>query len=273
MHVYALVGSSGTGKSHRAVRLAYELHCSIIIDDGLIIEENRILTGTSAKKAPSRLGAIRTALFQDDLHQQQCQEAIRQANPSGILILGTSDGMVNRIAERLGLPAPEKIIQIEDIASDAEIRKARYNRSQRGRHVVPAPALEVKKTWRGALIDPIRILFRKKGHERKTWTEQSVVRPTFTSLGNLSISTPAIIAAVTHQLQGMAGVHGIDDVEVDHLDEGMSLDVKIHAEYGIALHHLGHSIQQALRQVFDESIGVPVAAVNVTFTKLHLSDR
>ena len=65
MEVYALVGPSGTGKSYRAISFANEMGILYIIDDGLLIKDNRILAGVSAKKEPTKLAAVRRALFID----------------------------------------------------------------------------------------------------------------------------------------------------------------------------------------------------------------
>ena len=61
--VYAFVGPSGTGKSYRAQMVASEKNISYIIDDGLLIKENEVLAGESAKKAPTKVGTVKHALF------------------------------------------------------------------------------------------------------------------------------------------------------------------------------------------------------------------
>ena len=43
MEIYALVGPSGTGKSHHATELADELQVNFIIDDGLLIHNGKII--------------------------------------------------------------------------------------------------------------------------------------------------------------------------------------------------------------------------------------
>ena len=48
--VYAFVGPSGTGKSYRAQMVAGENNINFIIDDGLLIKDNEVIAGTSAKK-------------------------------------------------------------------------------------------------------------------------------------------------------------------------------------------------------------------------------
>ena len=42
MEIYALVGPSGTGKSHHATELADELQINYIIDDGLLIHNGTL---------------------------------------------------------------------------------------------------------------------------------------------------------------------------------------------------------------------------------------
>lgn len=50
MEVYALVGPSGTGKSHRAMVVAYENGIDTVIDDGLLIRDGMKIAGKSAKE-------------------------------------------------------------------------------------------------------------------------------------------------------------------------------------------------------------------------------
>ena len=66
MKVYAFVGPSGTGKSYRAQMVANEKGIDLIIDDGLLIQGNKVLAGTSAKKAPTKIETVRNALFQSE---------------------------------------------------------------------------------------------------------------------------------------------------------------------------------------------------------------
>ena len=61
--VYAFVGPSGTGKSYRAQMVASANNIHYIIDDGLLIDENEVLAGTSAKKAPTKIETVKNALF------------------------------------------------------------------------------------------------------------------------------------------------------------------------------------------------------------------
>ena len=102
--VYAFVGPSGTGKSYRAQMVAGENNIKYIIDDGLLVNDNEVVAGTSAKKAPTKIETIRHALFINEDEKNVIVEAIKKYKPESILILGTSDGMVSKIAQNLELP-------------------------------------------------------------------------------------------------------------------------------------------------------------------------
>ncbi len=63
MKVYALVGTSGTGKSYRAMTLASSRDIEFIIDDGLLIHGSKRLGGKSAKREKTKIAAVKRALF------------------------------------------------------------------------------------------------------------------------------------------------------------------------------------------------------------------
>ena len=50
MEVVAFVGSSGTGKSHRALVVAHENKIECIIDDGILIHDNKNCSWLFCKK-------------------------------------------------------------------------------------------------------------------------------------------------------------------------------------------------------------------------------
>ena len=110
MTVYALVGESGTGKSFRAKLLAQKYQIQAIIDDGLLIQDDKILAGHSAKREKTFLAAVRVAVFDDKAHRDDVAKALQKYKIKSLLILGTSEKMVKKIAERLQLPLPSKII-------------------------------------------------------------------------------------------------------------------------------------------------------------------
>lgn len=179
---------SGTGKRHRALWVAKEHNIDYIIDDGLLIRGNGVVAGKSAKREKTRVGAVKTAVFTDDEHAFEVSMALKQNKVNRLLILGTSDGMVAKIAKRLGLHGIDETVYIQDISSQYEIQQALNTRRTEGKHVIPVPTLELKKDFSGYMLDPLNLLRRKGLGDYEMVGEKSVIRPTFSYLGRYTIS-------------------------------------------------------------------------------------
>ena len=245
MKIYGLSGKSGTGKSYNAGELCGRMHIPAIIDDGLFICGSTIVAGTSAKKQETRIGAVKTALFMDNSHCAEVRAAIRRTKPDSILILGTSDDMVEKIAERLGLPKPSRIIHIEDITTPAQRNKASKERSEDGTHIIPAPTFEVKRQFSGYFLDPKRS-FRNTGYRRPVASEKTVVRPTFSYLGHYEISDKVISDIVHLMAEAIPGIAGVLWVSSQNSDAGMYIRMVLQFEYGCKVRTAAQAMQRAV---------------------------
>ena len=94
--------------------VASERNIEFIIDDGLLINNNQVV-GESAKKAPTKIETVKHALFYKEEEKQEITKALKKYKPQSILILGTSDGMVDKIAANLGLPEISERVYITDV--------------------------------------------------------------------------------------------------------------------------------------------------------------
>ena len=230
--VYAFVGPSGTGKSYRAQMVAGENNINYIIDDGLLIKDNEVIAGTSAKKAPTKIETIRHALFLNENEKKEIQKAIKKYKPEGILILGTSDGMVEKIANNLEIPKPEKIIYINDVATEDEMEKARRIRTTQGKHVIPVPTFEIKKDFSGYLLDPLQI-FKTNGKGNKPYiAEKSIIRPTFSYLGNFTISDNVFKQIIEYLVIKNEAIYRISRIRVNNHEEGPEIYMEVILNYG-----------------------------------------
>ena len=263
--ISALVGPSGTGKSYRAIMVAQQKGIDLIIDDGLLIAGNQIVTGFSAKQQPTRIAAIKTALFQEELHRQTAQAWIAGHQPKSILVLGTSLGMVNKIASRLEIPKPEKILNIEDIASPGEIKTALSQRKHFGNHVIPVPMAEVEQKVPIKLIRSLQVVFspRPPVRSKPVWADQTLIRPNFTGIGSMYIAEPVIMKMVELFI-----THNYQNCRINHLDlksgpSGIALNVKLAIPYGPPIPPLLGNIQNQLREALLEFTGIPVYRLNI----------
>ena len=247
MKVYGFVGPSGTGKSYRAQMVASEKEINFIIDDGLLIKGNEVIAGLSAKKAPTKIETVKHALFYNEEEKKPVKEALKKYMPSKILILGTSDGMVQKIAENLGLPEVSEIIYINEVATEEEMQTARHIRVTEGKHVIPVPTFEVKKDFSGYLLDPLQI-FKSKGKGQKPYiSEKSIIRPTFSYLGKFTISDTVFRQIMEYLALKAPGIYKVLKTRVTNTESGPSIYMEISVIYG-------YNMQECLKEFKEKAI-------------------
>ena len=269
--VFALVGASGTGKSFRAKLLAQKYDIGAIIDDGLLIQDDKILAGHSAKREKTFLAAVRTAVFDDKEHRDEIARALKKQNIRRLLILGTSEKMVQKIAARLQIPQPSKIIKIEDIATQDEIDFAIRSRRIEGKHVIPVPALEIKRSYPQIFYDSIRIkLFRKErpsGVNMKVY-EKSVVRPEFSKKGRVSISEAALTQMVMHCVSEFDPEIKIKKLTIKTDAHGYKLVITTDVPFGTELAGKIHNLQKYVIENIERYTGILIESVNIIVDKI-----
>lgn len=214
------------------------------------------------------MGAIRRALFSNEEHASEVRQALRQQQPRHVLVLGTSKGMVNQICDVLALPRPSRYIGIEEVASPNQIRKARRIRKEEGKHVIPAPTVEVKKTFSGYLVDPLRFLLRRSGEDEQFWIEKSVVRPTYSSLGRFYIADTVLAAIATRAAQETEGVGRVLRTIVDNGPRGVTLTVEVSLRYGFPLIRVMEDVQRQVGKVVAHMTALNILAINVEGRRL-----
>lgn len=269
MEVIALVGPAGTGKSHRATIIAHEYDVSGIIDDGLLIRGSRILAGVSAKREATRVAAVRRAIFADPEHRRMVREALHELRPARLLILGTSKEMVHRICDALDVPRPDRWLHIEDIASPEEIRQARRTRRRQGKHVIPAPTVEVKRSFSGQLIDPIRLLYRSRRRAGEPLViEKSTVQPTFSSFGRFLIEENVIRAIAEYAAKTVPGIEGIIRTRLNSQDEGVRVQMDVSVTYGLPIVPMLRRVQARVAEDLEHMTALNILSVDVTAKRM-----
>jgi uncharacterized alkaline shock family protein YloU len=265
LEVLALIGPAGTGKSYKASLVAHEYSVDMIIDDGLLIKDSKILAGRSAKREATTMAAVRRAIFSDPSDALSVRAKLREAAPRRVMVLGTSREMIERIVESLGLPEPGQYLNIAEVSTREEIRRAVRIRREQGKHVIPAPTFEVKKTFSGYLVDPLRFLLKRKTgpDDRPFVIEKSVVRPTFSSLGKFVIADSVVMAIAARAAEDIAGVSKISKVQVESTEEGVTLTVDLTVSYGERVFDVLGSVQETVKKTVEYMTALNVLAVNV----------
>ena len=270
--VYAFVGPSGTGKSYRAQMVASEKDIKYIIDDGLLIKENQIIAGTSAKKAQTKIETVKHAIFLDKERKDEMCDAIKKYKPESILILGTSDEMVKKIAHNLGLPEIEKIIYITEVATEQEMETARRIRQTEGKHVIPVPTFEIKKDFSGYLLDPLQI-FKTKGKGQKPYiAEKSIIRPTFSYLGNFTISDSVFREIVEYLASQMPEIHKILRTRANNTPEGPVIYMEVSVVYGYNVVEGLSELKRRAKREIENLTAMNVQSIDIVAKSVYMPE-
>ncbi len=272
MKVYALVGKSGTGKSHHSMWVARENHIDYIIDDGLLISDNRIVAGRSAKREPTKVASVRCAVFSESEHVRAVCNAIDENNVESLLIIGTSDKMVNRIAEALKVGPIEKIIRIEDIATAEEMQIASDMRNKQGKHVIPVPTFELKRQFSGYFIDPLNLLFKKKG--QTIVEEKTVMRPAYSYLGEYKISAKAISDICTYEAMCFPCIHKVLKVRNSTTPGGrLMLEIDVSMYFPNRVSQKAAEVSNRIKEAIEEFTSITVRWVHINVKSLQLNQE
>ncbi len=278
MEVYALIGHSGTGKSHHAPLLAKKHDIEYIVDDGLLIKGHHNLAGRSAKRESTRYGAIKRAVFKDPEHARQVREKIEEIKPPKILILGTSRRMSEVIAENLGLPRPTFIYNIEEVSDRDSIKKAMAIRARDNRHVIPLPTFAIKKEFPGYIIDPVRSFFNLPSAKTgDVPPERSVIRPIFSNLGNFYIAEHVITDLARHLISELPGIYKVLSLDLENGRSRVVLEIELAIDLArlpeLRLDKLLHEVQRTLKEEVEYRTGFYLDEVNVHAKKLHMDEN
>ncbi len=265
VQVFALVGKSGTGKSFRARLVMEKYGITLLIDDGLLIEDQKIIAGKSAKKESAYMAAVRTALFTERDHRRQVRHAIERSKFKRILILGTSDRMVRKIAQTLKLPEPKRIIRIEEIATAGEIETAINHRKTQGRHVIPVPSIEVHRNYPKIMGDSIKVIWRRGMgliFKDKAY-EKTVVRPSFSDKGSITMSEAALTQMIMHCVAEFSPGISISKVNIKYDQGGYRIDVHLQVPYRLELKGSIYSLQQYILEHVERFSGIIIDELNI----------
>ena len=262
MEIYALIGPSGTGKSHQAMAVAYQNGIDTLIDDGLLIREGARLAGRSAKGEKTTMAAVKRAIFMREEHREEIKKALAEAKPEKLLILGTSRKMADKISEALSLPRPCRYFSIDDVSTPREIATAKELRKTYGMHVIPVPVVEIREDLQGYLMRPIRYLMQlKSGHKQG---ERTIIQPEFGSAGKLIITEQALDQMIFFLASGVAGVARVTKVQSEVRKGSAKIRLEFTARIPGYIPRMAEDIRRLLQDRILILCGIYVEQVHIT---------
>ena len=263
----AFVGPAGTGKSHRAQVVAAKAGAQYIIDDGLIIYKGTIVCGRSAKSENNKVSAIRRAIFDYDDHRIIARNFLQDIPPSTLMIIATSDKMINTITDRLSLPAPSRYIKIEDVSTPKEIMEARRERRSKGLHVIPVSRLVVQKNFAGKVLGQLKDIWQFAIDD---FGEKSIVKPPFSFNGTLKIEKEALFQLTEHITKTLQQVDSIGNIQIETKNgENLIVEVAIVAKIGtMSLRKLAEELKRRVFLSLSYFTGLDVSRVSVVILEV-----
>ena len=292
MKIYSLTGPSGTGKSYQAPLLMAEKNMDILVDDGLLISAESVEAGISAKRQKTKIGAVKTALFSDEEHAESVRKRLRELEaesnkPLSLLIVGTSDKMADRIAERLELPPISERFYIDDITTPKDRAKAEKAREHEGKHVIPVPTLQLKRDFAGYFMNPEKLIRQAKeqtrdmtgkakdvirhpgsllhrGGKNSPWSK-TVVRPTYSYLGDFLINEKVIKDIAECVGKEIRGIRKIVSVYENSSPDQMKIVVVLDMDRETEIWKTGEEFQKRMMEVVER-----MTAFNVVETDIEV---
>ena len=264
IQVYAFIGPAGTGKSHRATHVAKQNGIDFIIDDGLVISRGRIMAGRSAKSEINRLRAIKRAIFEYPEHREEVIRYLTKHPPEKIMILATSEGMIEKIISRLGLNMPAKIIEITDIATSTEIEAALRERREKKQHVVPVAKAQIQQNFAGKLVSQIKGFFKGRDDSKNT-----IVKPLFSFNGKVTIESEAILEMCRRILEQGGHVRKIRELDLDTEDDKIELNIEVDLNLGkMSALSIAKTLQRRMRSCLSYFTGMEIRRVNIRVNEI-----
>lgn len=268
MQVYALYGTSGTGKSSTALRLAHQMQIDAIIDDGILIHHGRKVAGTSAKYEKTKIQAVKRAIFYYPGHAETVRQALAEYPIERLLLIGTSQRMIGRIVEALRLPEVDEFIPIESIKPLEEIQAAQYVRETQGKHVIPIPRVEVEKDFLHRLIASAQKILSPK---KEVIGETTVVHPTFSG-GRIQIDEQVlkkIVQITCYRYPEVTHVHKTVYTFEDLPRLTISLTLRL--PFGTPIHPVIQQLQQSLYEETTYLLNIAPASIDIQVVSLQVN--
>ena len=199
------------------------------------------------------------------------KKAFKKYKPDSLLVLGTSDKMVEKIRENLDLPPFEKTIYINDVATEEEMEKARNIRVTQGKHVIPVPTFEIKKDFSGYLLDPLQIFKSKGMGENPYISEKSMIRPTFSYLGKFTISDSVFRQIAENVANRMPEIYSVTRTRVENYGDGISIYMEAVLNYGNNIIKTLKTFREKTKKEIEKQTAMNVVKIDLVAKGIHFN--
>ena len=139
-----------------------------------------------------------------------------------------------------------------------------------GKHVIPVPTFEIKKDFSGYLLDPLQI-FRWKGKGTSPFmTEKSIIRSTYSYLGNYKISDNVLKDIIEYASRDVEGIFKLQRIKIETYPDGLVIFIDATVEYGYKLVDILESLKDRVKKDIDRLTAMNVLDIQLTAKGIHI---
>jgi Uncharacterized protein conserved in bacteria len=153
-------------------------------------------------------------------------------------------------------------VHIEDITTDEEREAARKQRQEMGKHIIPVPTLQLKREFSGYFLDPLRIIRGWRGGKASV-SEKTVVRPTYSYMGEYSISDKVIGDVIYYLGRKTDGVDSVTKVSIENNTEGMRITISLICRFGFRVTEVAKELQRTVSKSVGTMTAFHVKSVDI----------
>ncbi len=140
------------------------------------------------------------------------------------------------------------------------------SRKVEGKHVIPVPALEIKRNYPSIFYDSVRVFLKRSfgvGATSPKLYEKSVVRPEYGKRGRVAISEAALSQMVVHCVNEFDPNVRIMRLAIRNDTQGYRITVMLEVPFGTRLASKIYALQEYIVDSIENFTGILVAEVNI----------
>lgn len=143
-----------------------------------------------------------------------------------------------------------------------KIKKAITMRNKEGKHVVPVPTFEIKKDFSGLLIYPLK-LFKRINLNDYIVAEKTIVRPTFSYLGEYTISENVLIAYIRRVLKKDNDIAKILSIDLAIKNNLLYIKIEVILKFGCNIKFVLEKIQREIKEEIEYYTSINVEYIHI----------
>jgi hypothetical protein len=152
------------------------------------------------------------------------------------------------------------------------MQTARRIRVTEGKHVIPVPTFEIKKDFSGYLLDPLQI-FKSKGKGEKPYiSEKSIIRPTFSYMGNFTISDIVFRQIAETLAAKVPAIYKVLKTRVENSGEGPIIYMEVMVTYGFNVVDALKEFKEKAKREIENLTAMNVVSLDVVAKSVYVPE-